>query len=359
MKWVVNQNFIQAVKDVMSVTQGTNLNITFNKGNCTVKSFLSYFGAKIDCKVEGQDNDSFDIDGSLLVKAFDKKEKVTLSKEENSNVLCFSVGKLKGEFSTNTPTDFEILTCTGDSEVLKLSRTFKDTLFSVFDKFQINSKKVNLDKLDLQMTCKDGNLLYFLGDPYYIAMYEEKGTDFADMKSRILLKYMTTIQKIFKNDTEFSIGISNGIVCVEGTQAILNFPQISFDDEMISIEDLENHKNTYFGGNPESMVLIEAEKMLPYIKQCMSMFDGEGTFTLQNKGNTDLNCTVISPYGNLEESFECKIKGEFNKNLDLPNFADCLQKLEKSTVKLSFYQSCCLVRSKENPNVSYILSYAV
>jgi hypothetical protein len=91
----------------------------------------------------------------------------------------------------------------------------------------------------------------------------------------------------------------------------------------------------------------------------MSMFDGEGTFTLQNKGNTDLNCTVISPYGNLEESFECKIKGELNKNLDLPNFADCLQKLEKSTVKLSFYQACCLIRSKENPNVSYILSYAV
>lgn len=358
MQWIIGQNFIQAVKDVMSVTQGTNLNVSFNKGNCTIKSFLSYFGAKIDCKVEGNDSDSFDIDGSLLIKAFDKKEKITLSKEENSNMLKFSVGKMKGEFPTNTPTDFEIHTCENDSDVLKMSSSFKTSLFSVFDKFQISSKKVNLDKLDLQMTCKDGNLLYFLGDPYYIAMYEEEGTDFADMQSRILLKYMSTIQKIFKNDSEFSVGISNGIICVEGDRTVLNFPQISFDDEMISIEDLQQYKNNYFEGTPECMVLLESEKLLPYIRQCMAMFDGEGTFTLQNKDNS-LLCGIASSYGNLEETFECKIKGSLNKNLDLSNFADCLQKLEKSTVKLSFYPSCCLVKSKENPNISYILSYSV
>lgn len=359
MKWVVSTNFIQALKDVMNVTQSATLNLEFNKGTCSIKSFLSYFGAKIDVKVEGDDNAKFDIDGTLLVKAFDKKEKVTLEKEDGSNALKFKAGSLHGEFPTSEPTDFEIHTCGNDGNVVKMSRAFKDSLFSVFDKFKINSKKVNLDKLDLQMICKDGSLLYFLGDPYYIAMYEDKNSGLEDFQSRILLKYMQTVEKVLKNDTEFSIGLSNGIVCVEGTTAVLNFPQISFDDDMISIEDLEKHKASYFDGNPDGMLIVESDVLTPYLNQCFSLFDGDGTFSLKNEGSELLKCNFVSAYGNVNQDFECKIKGDINKNLDLSNVKDCFDKLSKSTLKMSFYPSCCLVRCKENPNLSYVLSYSV
>lgn len=355
-KWKISKSFETALKNVMSVTKASKVSIIFDDNMATISSFLSYFGAEIKVRVDGTDKDSFDIDGNLLLKAISGKDGVELSKDDNSNELNFKFKSTKGKIITEDKSDIDLIRPDENAEVQEMSPAFKTSLFSVFDKFKIASKKVNLDKLDIQMLCKDGDIFYFVGDPYYILMYEETGTKIEDMKSRMLLKYMTIIDSILKNDSDFKVCLSNGVVCVQNDNVLLNFPQISFDEDIFTIDQLREYKSQYFAEQPEGALMIDCNPIKALIDQGLTMFD-DGDLEIKSSNET-VTVNIQGETGNIDDTFtDCKVKGKIDHQIDLANFKDCLSKLS-GTIKITFYPACVLIKEKSSPNMSYILSYS-
>lgn len=353
--WKVNKAFEEAIKNVMDVTKASQVTIDFNQGTATVSAFLSYFGAEIKTKVDGSENDSFDIDGGLLLKAIGGRPGFILEKEDNSNVLKFKLGNTKGEILVRDKSDVNLFHCSEDS-MDTMSEAFKTSLFGVFDKLKINSKKVSLDKLDIQMSCKDGELFYFIGDPFYIQLYQKENSGVEGIKTRMLLKYMTIVNKIMAQEENLKIGLSEGVVCVESDNIVLNFPQISFDGDILSIDTLKSYTTDYFKDEPEGVVMFKAIEINDFLNQALAMFDAGGQLTFKSNDGK-LLVTIDSEVGKLDKTFEdVKIKGSIDHKLDLSNLKDCLTKLS-GTIKLSCYSACVLIKTKEIPELSYILSY--
>lgn len=356
-KWKISKSFETALKNVMSVTKASKVSISFDDGLATISSFLSYFGAEIKVRIDGTDKDSFDVDGNLLLKAISGKDGVELSKDDNSNELNFKFKSTKGKIITEDKSDIDLIRPDENAEVQEMSPAFKTSLFSVFDKFKIASKKVNLDKLDIQMLCQDGDIFYFVGDPYYILMYEETGTKIEDMKSRMLLKYMVIIDSILKNDSDFKVCLSNGVVCVQNDNVLLNFPQISFDEDIFTIDQLRDYKSQYFAEQPEGAVMIDCNPIKTLIDQGLTMFD-DGDLEIKSSDES-VTVNIQGETGNIDDTFtDCKVKGKIDHQIDLANFRDCLAKLS-GTIKITFYPACVLIKEKSSPNMSYILSYSV
>lgn len=356
-QWTVGQDWVTALKNVLELTKAPTVTCRFDKGKCTISSLLSYYGAEITVDVQGQSSDTFDVRADLLVKAVSGKKQILLARaDDNTNWLTFVAGQIRGEIPMTEGSDVNIATCEQGTDVMEIPNSVKDSLFSVFSKLKISSKKVNLDKLDLQVTVRDGKLMYFVGDPYYVCLYEGAIDSDHDITLRILLQYMVTIEKVFKK-SPFKIGASNGIICVQGDNVVLNFPQITFDSDMLSIESVCSYKKDLFNKPPVGAVLVKADDLKDILSQGASMY-GEGTLTLVANEQCGLKCSLGSDYGTLSKTTtSCKVKGSVNSKLDLLNIKDCLDKLS-GTIKLSFYDSCCLIKTKGDDQLSYILSFS-